>query len=94
MFRCEKRNNEIYITFSDYDFFNPIILTNFWKVKNVDADLFPDNFIPEKFNNIFTYKIHDKIIPLYISDFPDFTEQIPVKLKKSEKWHNGRIVKK
>ena len=51
MFRCEKRNNEIYITFSDYDFFNPIIFTN-------------------------------------------FTEQIPVKLKKSEKWHNGRIIKK
>ena len=86
MFRCEKRNNEIYITFSDYDYFNPIILTNFWKVKNVDSDLFPDSFIPEKFNNVFTYKIlrpqtviHNEVINKTVSHYIGLGLDIPIK---------------
>jgi len=95
MFRCEKRAGNLYLYTSNYDFFEPRLITSYWKITNItDLDLFPDNFIPEKFVNGFIYKLNDKIIPLYTNDLPDFTEIIPVKLKKSQKWHNGTIVKK
>lgn len=91
MFRCEKRNNKLYLYTSSFDFFNPQMIVSYWKINNI-TDL--NNFIPEKFVNTYIYKLNDKIIPLYIDNVPEFTEIIPVKLKKSEKWYNGEIVKK
>ena len=91
MFQIEKRDNKAYIINSDFDYFKPNIITNFWKINNIDPDLLNDRQYLEHFNGIFITKIHDKITPLYINELPDFTEFIPVKppRKTGYKWYEG-----
>jgi hypothetical protein len=89
--RIEKRDNKVYLTESDYDFFEPRIIISFWEV-NIDQSLIPDNAYLEKLGNAYIINTGWKIIPLSITEFPTFTEFIAVKppRKTGYNWHNGQ----
>jgi hypothetical protein len=87
----EKRGNKAYLTYSDYDFFEPRIIISLWEIKNLDITLLPDNPFIYKNNGLYFAKTEYKDYPLYIEDLPTLTEFITVKppRKGGYRWNNG-----
>lgn len=93
--QIEKRNNKCYLVYSDVDYSEPRIISSFWQIKNIDADLLEKGQYLEKFNGVYITKISDKIIPLYTEKFPTFTEFTPLNPPKKTgyKWNSGKWIK-
>jgi len=89
--RIEKRNNKVYLVESSEDWDNPRIIMSFWEV-NIEQSLIPDNSYLEKLGNAYIINTGWKIIPLSITEFPTFTEFIPIKSPKKTgyKWQYGK----
>ena len=87
----EKRNNKVYLVYSDFDFFEPRIISSYHYVTNVTADLLPDNPFIFKLADVFVAKTGYKEIPLYAEQLPEFTEFTPIKppRKTGYVWRNG-----
>lgn len=91
MFKTEIRDKRLYITNMQEDYNEPRLIINFWLT---NTPPYPE------FNNLRVYEIGsngkyinalDKQIPVNpISEYPEFTEFIPLKPpSKRYKWHNG-----
>lgn len=91
----EKRGNKAYLIYSDYDFFEPRIISSLWEIKNLDITLLPDNPYIYKHNGLYFAKTEYKDYPLYIDDLPSLTEFIPIKPPKKNgyKWQYGQWIK-
>ena len=92
----EKRGNKAYLIYSDYDWFEPRIISTLWEIKNIDITLLPDNPYIYNHNGIYFAKTEYKDYPLYIDDLPSLTEFYPIKppRKTGYKWYNGQWIKK
>lgn len=94
--KIEIENKKVYIVMSDYDFFEPRIISNYWEVE-IDYTLLNNNQYLELFNGVYITKIQDHIIPLYFkNEYPDFTRFYSIKppRKTGYKWYNGNWIKK
>ncbi len=94
--RFEKRGNKAYLFYSDYDWFEPRIITTLWEIKNIDISLLPDNPIIYKMGETYMAKTEYKDYPLYIDGMSTITEFYPIKppRKTGYKWYNGQWIKK
>jgi len=85
------RNKRVYVAFSDFDYFQPIIVVNFFATTS-DPEVILDNTEIRCWNGVYFANLYDRLIPVRMTDnTPEFTEFIPVKKPRGKNyvWKNG-----